>query len=276
MRSAPPLLPDLPMKRRLLLLMPLAFACIPNETMISPAVVDACTGTTPSSMRVASYNIKSASQTSIATVGDTLVEIAPDIVALQEVNYDPHGPSDADQPKTLAARLGYPYVFAAALSRGGSHLYGIVLASKFPMKRVDRIDLVTVGAAEPRVAIDATLCVGSKEVRVIATHADVWKPAPNIQTLATHLDPQVTSPTIVLGDMNVPAPDPSVDPIVSHGMVDLIGKLAPGPTFWSDPKRIDYLFVDHSLEAQAKDAAIGTTKASDHYPIWADFTLTDG
>jgi endonuclease/exonuclease/phosphatase family metal-dependent hydrolase len=249
--------------------------CIPNETLITPPLVTACTGPVPSALRAATYNIKSGSQTSLQEVGDVLAGIAPDIVALEELNYDPkQSNADADQPRVLSDRLGQHYVFAAALSRGGSHLYGIALSSRFPFKSVSRIDLRALGAAEPRVAIDATLCVGSKEVRVIATHADVWQPMPGIATVASHLDAQVSSPTLVLGDLNVKATDTAASELLtSHGLTDLIAKYAEGPTFWSDNKRIDYIFADAWLTAHSTGAAIGNIKASDHFPVWADFAL---
>ncbi len=265
------------MRRFSLLLLPLASACIADDAMINPdtgAIVDACDGAPAQSLRVASYNIKSGAQTSLAEVGDAIVAIAPDVLALQEVNVDLNGPADADQPRVLAGRLGYPFVYAAALCRGLTHTYGIALISRFPFKHIGRINLRSAGAAEPRVAIDARICVGGAEVRVLATHADVWQPAPNLRTLAAALDETVTEKTIVLGDLNVqPSEGTAQETIGERGLVDLVGKYAEGPTFWSDGKRLDYLFVDRSLEAAATGATIGSTHASDHLPVWADFRL---
>src|SRR5258708_634194 len=104
------------MTRTAVLLLPLAMACIPNETLIlSDEVVTDCSGAAPATMRVASYNVKSGAQTSLTQIGDVMVEIAPDVIALQEINVDL---KHEDQVKLLAARLGFPYVYAAALSRG--------------------------------------------------------------------------------------------------------------------------------------------------------------
>ena len=134
-----------------------------------------------------------------------------------------------DQVKTLAARLGYPYVYASALSRGMSHTYGIALISRFPLSRVERINLWTAGAAEPRVTIDATVCVGAMPVRVLATHADVWQPSPNLEEVRKHLASTVTEKTIVLGDFNVEPGDGPAERFTRNGLVDLIGKQAEGP-----------------------------------------------
>lgn len=259
------------MTRIAVLLLPLAIACIPNDTLVLPdGMVTECSGEVPATLRVMSYNVKSGAQTSLEEVGDVIVAQHPDLLALQEVNVDLE---HQDQVQLLAARLGFPYVYAAALSRGLSHTYGNALISRYPLKRVERIDLRASGAAEPRVAIDVTLCAGATEVRVLATHADVWKPSPNIDTLCGHLAAKVESPTILLGDLNVRPTDAEPGTIAAHGLVDLIGKLAEGATFWSDGKRLDYLYVDPSLEAKATGASIGSSKASDHHPIWADFAL---
>jgi endonuclease/exonuclease/phosphatase family metal-dependent hydrolase len=260
------------MIRAVLLSLPLSFACIPNDAFVnSNPLVTECQGEPPRSVRVASYNIHSAADSSLAEIGDVIAEIAPDVIGLQEVNVDFKG---EDQAKILADRLGYPYVYASALSRGLSHTYGIVLLSRLPLKRADRINLRTAGAAEPRVAIDATVCLGAKDqLRVIATHADVWAPSPNLEELRRRLDPTVTEKTILLGDLNVQPGDGPVEQFQKNGMTDLVGKLTGGPTFWPHGKQLDYLIVDRSLEDRATGAAIGQTHASDHLPIWADFAL---
>jgi endonuclease/exonuclease/phosphatase family metal-dependent hydrolase len=251
---------------RFAVLFPLLFGCIPNETLILPSTVSQCSGEAPPSLRVASYNIKSGSMTSLEQIGDVIADLDPDVLALQEVNFDPRG---EDQPGKLAARLGYPYVFAAALSRGGTHLYGNVLISKLPFTRIERIDMKADWAAEPRVAIDATVCAGEQELRVIATHADVFSPGPNIATVCSRLDEKVTAPTVVLGDLNVQPH--ALTAFAPRGLVDVLAEQCEGPTFWSSGKRLDYVLVDESLRSRLTSASIGTSKASDHYPVWADF-----
>jgi endonuclease/exonuclease/phosphatase family metal-dependent hydrolase len=259
------------MRRIAVLLLPLAFACIPNDAfVITNDLVTECTGDPPATLRVASYNVKSGAQTSLGEVGDVITGIAPDVLALQEVNVDFKGD---DQVRTLAARLGYPYVYAAALSRGMSHTYGIALVSRFPLKRVERFDLWTGGAAEPRTVIDADVCVGGAPVRVLALHADVWQPGRNLEEVRTRLAPRVTEKTIVLGDFNVEPGQGAAETFEQNGLVDLIGKLAEGPTFWSSGQRLDYLYVDPWLAERSVGAVIGASKASDHHPIWADFAL---
>ena len=257
-----------------LLLAVVCLSCIPDKTLIVPAMVERCEGPVPPSLRIASYNVKSGVESSLAEVREVIGGISADVVALQEVNVDVKR-AGADQVATLGQPLGYQSIYAATLSRGGIGTYGIGVLTRLPVKSVRRIELAASGAAEPRVAIDATLCAGKLPIRVIATHADVWQPEENLKTLAGELDERISSPTILLGDLNVKPGHPSVESIAAHGLVDLIGQLSEGATFWPRPKRLDYLFVDSLLAQWATGAGIGTSRASDHHPVWADFAIPE-
>jgi endonuclease/exonuclease/phosphatase family metal-dependent hydrolase len=256
------------------LLLVVCLSCIPDKTLILPSMVEQCEGEVPKSLRIASYNVKSGAETSLTQVREVISGISADVVALQEVNVNVKKGGEADQVGTLGHPLGYQSIYAATLSRGGIGTYGIGLLTRLPVKSVRRIELAYAqGAAEPRVAIDAIVCAGHMPIRIIATHADVWRPAPDIKILAAELGEETTTPTILLGDLNVKPNDPAVEWIASKGLTDLIGKYSEGPTFWSRPKRLDYLFVNDSLAEKAVGASIGTIKASDHYPVWADFNF---
>jgi endonuclease/exonuclease/phosphatase family metal-dependent hydrolase len=246
------------------------WGCMPNDTLVVPQLVAKCEGPTPAVMRIGSYNVKSGKETSLEKVGDTIEEMSPDILALQEIDVGNPRTGRVDQARALSDRLGTQFIYAAALSHGEG-TYGIALLSRYPIMSVKRINLRARWAAEPRVAIDATVCVGSMPMRIITTHADVWAPMPNITELAAQLPTPVNGPTLVLGDFNVKPDEPEPRLIEMHGLTDLIGKFSEGPTFWADNKRIDYLFADASLTAHAIGAQIGTSKASDHHPVWADF-----
>jgi len=254
------------------LLFAVCLSCIPDKTLILPTMVERCEGEVPPSLRVASYNVESGSETSLARVREVIGGISADVVALQEVNVDLKKGGEADQVTTLAQPLGYQSIYAATLSRGGIGTYGIALLSRLPVMSVRRIELPdAIGSAEPRVAIDAIVCVGKMPIRIIATHADVWQPTRNLELLAGELEG--STPTILLGDLNVKPNDPELERIKAHGLIDLIGKFSEGPTFWARPKRLDYVFVDSSLAQWAVGASIGSSRASDHHPVWADFAL---
>jgi endonuclease/exonuclease/phosphatase family metal-dependent hydrolase len=249
----------------------LAPACIPNDTFQAPPPAKQCTGSMPGTMRVASYNVASGQKSSMDEIANIIGEISPDIIALQEVNVGAAGGDGRDQPALVADKLGYQKIYAATVTRGGIGTYGIALLSRYPILSSSRIDLSGVGWAEPRVVIDATICVGDKPVRVLATHTDVWQPQPGIDQLSAHLDPHVKSPTLLMGDLNEQPTEAGLVELEAHGLHDDVGRFAEGPTYWSDNKRIDYVMSDDSLNALATGAGIGTEKASDHLPVWVDF-----
>jgi endonuclease/exonuclease/phosphatase family metal-dependent hydrolase len=254
----------------------LAPACIPNDTFQAPPTptTQKCAGPVPGTMRVASYNIASGQKSSLDEIINIIGQISPDIIALQEINVGAAGGDGRDQPQVVADKLGYQKIYAATVTRGGIGTYGIALFSRYPILNSTRIDLRTPLEAEPRVAIDATVCAGSKQLRVIATHADVWAPQPGIDQLSTHLAQPVTTATLLMGDLNEQPTEAGVVELEAHGLHDVVGRFDDVPTYWSDNKRIDYVMADSTLNALATGAGVGTEHASDHLPVWADFDLS--
>ena len=252
----------------------------PSKVFLTPPMVacgTAAPGAEQPSVRVVSYNIRSGLSSSIHDIGDVLQSLDADVVALQEVDVGVKRSGRINQAKVLADRLGYQYVFAATIKRGGGD-YGIALLSRLPISRVDRIDLKAGGAFEPRVAIDADLCVDGRPLRVIATHADVfpWSATANARTLARHIGATRGKWVLVAGDLNATPAADAPRSLESRGLFDLVGRLAEGPTFLGagSPRRIDYIFVDHDLLAGASDAGrLDATGISDHIPVFADLKL---
>jgi len=251
----------------------LASSCIANDTLKVPDTVPKCVGSVPGTMRVASYNVASGQKSSIDQIADYIGTFSPDIIALQEVNVGAAGGDGRDQPAVIADKLGYQKIYAATVTRGGIGTYGIALLSRYPILSVTRIDMRTQWEAEPRVIIDATVCAGDKPIRVLATHTDVWKPQPGFDQIAKLLAPHPSGPTLLIGDLNEQPTEAGPLELQGDSLHDLIGHFAEGPTFWSDDKRIDYVFADDTLNALATGGAIGQEKLSDHLPVWADFNL---
>ncbi len=254
---------------------PLA-ACTPNYTFVTPAFSSCPAGAVgPSRLRVASYNLKSGLETNLDQVADAIGEISPDVIGLQEVDHFVHRTGNVDQAKVLADRFGYQEIFAGAIDRGGG-AYGIALLTRLPIESASRIDLQATGTYEPRVAIDARVCVGPQALRVVTTHADVIAATANVATLASRIAGGVGRGLIFMGDLNEGPTGGGPKSMVRTGMVDVIGLKAEGITFWPNKSRIDYLFVDPPLREHVVSAAIDQNKASDHYPVYADFDFSSG
>lgn len=246
----------------------------PSKVFTVPAL-DACNagdGKTEK-FRLVSFNIRSGLSSSIEKVGDVIAEMNPDVVALQEVDVGVARTNRADQAAELAQRLGMKHVFAGAIKREGGD-YGIALLSRLPLTRATRVDLKADMAYEPRVAIDASVCVNGKEVRVVAVHADVfpWSAAANSHQLARKLAEGSTKPMIVAGDLNATPNENAPRAFTVTGLVDILKQRAEGPTFVGSNRRLDYILADKELDLEVSGAGKVDTQVSDHVPVFADFS----
>lgn len=135
----------------------------------------------------------------------------------------------------------------------------------------------TLEALKPRVAIDASVCLVPRPVRVLCVHADVWPWAsePQAKLLSERVKSSLRRGVLVAGDLNA-LPDWE-DPLafVNAGFIDVLGRLTEGPTFQGDPwaRRIDYVLVDDPLDAATRKAHIIESRASDHRPVLVELYL---
>ncbi len=248
-------------------------ACTPNTTFYEPEYVRCADNpvTPPTALRLASYNVKSGLESSLDRVAEQLRAIDPDVVALQEVDVGVDRTGRIDEAAELGARLGMTPVFAATIDRGGG-AYGIAMLSRVPIQSSQRVELRAFGTYEPRVAIDAELCMGTHPIRFIAVHADFINPTANLEVLARHIAPYVGSGVVVAGDLNAGPKDAGPKHLVSRGLVDLF-HLDERFTFWPAKTRVDYVFADMPIARHVAKLEVGDDKASDHFPIWADVEL---
>lgn len=257
----------------LLLLTVCLGACVKDATLVRPPLSN-CPGAAqaPHTLRAMTYNIKSGLESSLDEISEEILQYAPEILALQEVDRGVDRTRKVDQTQVLADRGGYQGAFAGAIERGGGS-FGIALLSKLPFESVERIELPGAGSFEPRVAIDAILCVGAERVRVIATHADIFATQANLRALADHVAATAGQGTILLGDLNATPDNGSLALFRGLGLSDLLGDHSEGPTFWPLGSRVDYVLVDAPWRSRFQAAGISTRKVSDHFAAFADFAL---
>lgn len=243
----------------------------PSDTLDAPEL-SACEGEAPLTrpLRVATYNIKSGLWSSLDEVGDVLEALDADVIALQEVDRLTSRTNGQDQAKELAERLGMKHAFAAARTEGGGD-YGVALLSRLPFREVRRIALESGNMTlEPRVALDATLCLGERELRAVSVHADVypWAAADHARSLAAALeatkrDGQVLR--LVAGDLNATPDADGPLALVGAGLVDVIASIGEVATFLD--QRIDYVLADRPLADGLLDVDVIDSDASDHRPV---------
>jgi endonuclease/exonuclease/phosphatase family metal-dependent hydrolase len=128
-----------------------------------------------------------------------LQELHADIIALQEVaSLAAHG----EFLGQVRSALGVHVVVGRTLTRHAAD-YGNALLSRFPVKETANIDL-TVGAHEPRGAIDARIDVDGRELRVLSTHLGL-RPAERrkqVRRILSALDSDEHGPVVLMGDVN--------------------------------------------------------------------------
>jgi endonuclease/exonuclease/phosphatase family metal-dependent hydrolase len=249
-----------------------------SNTLVATPTVDCDDGApAPAQIRVASYNIKSASHHGdrMADLAEVLRGLDADVVGLQEVQTH-----EVDQASELAKLLGYKYhVFAAAIRKSAGD-YGIAILSRIPLTRVERVRLDYPIASESRVAIDAVACVGKKRMHFVNVHADFLPLANtgNTTTLANYLRTEKAESLVLMGDLNATPKDEAVKRLTRVGLHDLFAELLkePANTFPSDRpnRRIDYFLVDAGLLNRARPPQVPASEASDHRPILTSFDLS--
>ncbi len=249
----------------------------PSDTVVAPEG-SACEGTAlqDEPLRIATYNIKSGMWSSLDEVGDVLEELDADVIALQEVDRLTDRTDREDQAKLLGERLGMEHAFVAARKEAGGD-YGVALLSKLPFAEVRRIPLESSNMTlEPRVALDATLCLGDKELRTVSVHADVypWAAADHARDLAEALDASARegeSLRVVAGDLNATPDADGPLALVGAGLVDMIASFGEVATFLD--QRIDYVLADEALAEGLLDVNVPETEASDHKPVLTEMAV---
>ncbi len=228
--------------------------------------------------RVVTYNIHRCIGTDgrydAPRVADVLKGLAPDIVALQEVENRGDATHDSLQLDYLAARLDLTAVPGLSIVRHWKE-YGNAVLTRFPVLALERHD-ISRRWREPRGVIDVTLDVLGQPLRVIATHLGLGRLERRFQTreitrLLDAGDPAL--PSLVLGDMNEWFG-------YSRHLAWLDRRLGHGVSVASFPSRWPFLRLDRMWLRPA--TALGDVRvwsdpvsriASDHLPLCATIDL---
>ena len=244
----------------------------PAPTWTGPHVVAAAaaaaTVRTPDSLRVVSFNVRYAQQTGLAI---ELLRTSPDlrgadIVMLQEMN--------EDAAAETAAALGMNYVYyPAVLHPVPKKNFGNAILSRWPITDDEKLILPSrsMSRGGQRVAVVATVLVGSERVRVYAVHLstilEVWFTGQTYQIQALLRSARGYDRVIMAGDMN------------SH---DNVGALFTGAGyFWpsrnTGPTTHRFFAVDHVFSRGFTVGGSGAVQnnlgASDHLPVWASLAF---
>jgi endonuclease/exonuclease/phosphatase family metal-dependent hydrolase len=239
-------------------------------------------------MRVATFNILHGRTVGDGVHPERLAEcvraLAPDILALQEVDLEQQRSGLADLTAVAAEAMGaVEHRFVAAISgtpgatwmaatgdeQPGTAAYGIALLSRYPatswqVMRLPRIRLRIVGDEEPRAAVIAQLDTPLGPISVANTHLS-FVPGWNrrqLRRLAKGLL-GLPGPHILAGDLNLSA--------AAAARCSGMRALASTPTFPSaaPTRQLDHILTDDP-QLRVRYSEAPAAPLSDHRPLVVD------
>jgi exodeoxyribonuclease III len=246
-------------------------------------------------LKVLSYNILEGGEDRLRDIRDIIRAQCPDAIALVEAT------SHANV-ESLARELEMQLVFGEA-----NNEYHIAWLSRLPILWSENHRLATLS----KTLLEIGVAWNNDQLRLFATHLaasrDIHQPVTEVPAIIDVLRPLAGQPHLLVGDFNAVRPgDPAGIPpsrrgnwdetvdgvhrqsqslaiqfILDNGYIDcyrLLHPLIPGYTYQSDDPwtRLDYIFASPDLvhRLRACDVVTGaeTERASDHFPIWVEFS----
>jgi endonuclease/exonuclease/phosphatase family metal-dependent hydrolase len=229
---------------------------------------DARVAEAPKRVRIATWNIRAAQSAPVDMLAAELRAMEVDVVALQEVDVRTRRGNFIDEPGELAAALGFHYVFAASIKWDEGH-YGLAVLSRWPLTKVKRHRADSTPEAEPRIVLEATVCVGGRPLHLLNHHADrrTESRALGFASLRQIVKEDVGRGILVLADLNEYPDAPGIRSLIEGGFVDLAATDAVNTV---STGRVDYVLADAPLARLASPARVWPTDKSDHHAVLAD------
>ncbi len=234
----------------------------------------------PATLRVVTYNIRHGAgmdgRVDLARTAATLSALAPDIVALQEVDESVARSGRVDQATELGRALGMHAAFASFMDYQGGR-YGLALLSRLPI-RSQRVMPLPPGD-EPRAALLVEVeAENGVAVSVVCVHfnwvADDTKRFAQAATLCASLDALAT-PWVVAGDYN-DVPGSRTLALFDARATNAAKPAGSNSTFPADqPEReIDFVYAAPQARWLVQQARVVEERAaSDHRPVLAVLEL---
>jgi endonuclease/exonuclease/phosphatase family metal-dependent hydrolase len=242
-------------------------------------------------MRIVSYNIRLALDSSLERIAEVLEGLAPDVVCLQEVGCGWGMGEPVAMAAVLARLTGARWsVFAPALQEGAGQ-YGIAVLSRRPLRVLERVPLPR-KVDEARVLLGLRVEAGGGEAGrgddeagpswlLVTSHVSVRaEDRPGQLEALTRwvltLRARERLPLVVAGDLNAELDEPALREAMSWTKLRSAHVLSSGSAPKSFPVRGPTDAIDHVLvtpEWQVVGAGVAEVPGSDHFPVWADIEI---
>lgn len=236
---------------------------------------------TPSpELRVVSYNIRHGAgmdgRVDLARTAAVLQALAPDLVALQEVDERVKRSGGVDQAQELGKALGMQARFTSFMDYQGGR-YGLAILSRLPIRATRTIPLPP--GDEPRAAllVEVELANGAT-VALVCVHfnwiADDTVRFDQARTLCASLD-ALPTPYLVVGDFNDQPGSRTLQLFAER----TLGAAKPDDARFTFPadaprKEIDFVQAGPAARWQVRNVrVVDEAMASDHRPLLAVLTL---
>ncbi|MDP4508380.1 endonuclease/exonuclease/phosphatase family protein [Nonomuraea turcica] len=238
-------------------------------------------------IRVATFNIHHAQgvddKLNLERVADVIRTGEADIVGLQEVDRHWSERSEfADQASWLAERLHMHVVYGANLDLDPAtpgaprRQYGTAILSRYPILASDNTLLPRYEGHEQRGLLRALVQVRGVRVQVFNTHLQHNNANERLEQVRA-IQPLVGAreePVVLTGDLNA-RPDAPEIRALSDTLTDTWPRAGAGEGYTypvaAPNARIDYVFT--SADVQVESAAVVTSDASDHLPLFVDLLV---
>lgn len=220
-------------------------------------------------LRFMTYNVRHGqgvmSPVSLARTARTIAAVKPDVVVVNELY---RLPGHYDQPGTLGRFLGMHVLFHSANTNGRLE-YGNAILSREPLRLVEQLEL-------PKRMESRGLMVGEMEhdgrcVHLAVTHLSLHRAtrASQVTAIAEWFSRSSHVPSILGGDFNGGRHE--LGGLEPHFSLDELGLL-------TYPSIAPFTTYDHlAWNRHWEMAGMSTHRslASDHLPLYADFSLKD-
>ena len=236
----------------------------------------------PATFTVMTYNIHHGVGTdqvySLARIADVIRSVSPDLVCLNEVDYQTERTFGDDQAAQLAELLGMDFSFARNLALEGGW-YGNAILSRHKFHFSENKLYHYEKSSEQRGLLHVMLSAREKQLHLYTTHLgtdSVESAAQTAEMLNIMLKWGLNEPVILAGDLNMEPHYQRLQELYYYFRGSMNGENENFTYSTKQPSRkIDYILANAELELRSAAVLVNETTrvASDHFPVVAQYRI---